>query len=82
VGDGLLNSQVFLNMQGNLATVTKVIPQCGIQMAVYDSVKDYFQTREPDKKLTSMQRLMAGAEDAEDRNLPLIGMQKYLHVPV
>jgi solute carrier family 25 phosphate transporter 23/24/25/41 len=46
--------------KGNLATVTKVIPQTGIQMAVYDSVKDYFQALEPDKKLTNLQRLAAG----------------------
>lgn len=40
--------------------MTKVIPQCAIQMAVYDSVKDFFQAQEPDKKLTSVQRLAAG----------------------
>ena len=46
--------------QGNLATVTKVVPQCGIQMAVYDYVKDILQAKHPDNKLGNIERLTAG----------------------
>lgn len=30
-------------------------------MAVYDTVKDFFQAATPDKKLTNLQKLTAGA---------------------
>mmetsp|Transcript_9066 Transcript_9066/g.27222 ORF Transcript_9066/g.27222 Transcript_9066/m.27222 type:complete len:424 (+) Transcript_9066:234-1505(+) len=46
--------------KGNLATVTKVIPQCAIQMSVYDYVKDKLQAKHPDDKLNNVERLTAG----------------------
>ncbi len=36
------------------------MPQCGIQMAVYDYVKDILQAKHPDDKLGNLERLTAG----------------------
>jgi hypothetical protein len=47
--------------QGNLATVIKVVPQCAIQMSVYDYMKDVLQVGHLDRQLSNMERLVAGA---------------------
>lgn len=46
--------------KGNLATVIKVVPQCAIQMSVYDYMKDVLQVGHLDRQLSNMERLVAG----------------------
>lgn len=46
--------------KGNLATVTKVVPQCAIQMSVFDYMKDVLQSDHPDLKLSNVERFVAG----------------------
>lgn len=46
--------------KGNLATVTKVIPQCAIQMSVFDHMKDVLQADHPNRKLSNVERFIAG----------------------
>ena len=62
-------------MAGNGATVLKVVPQCAIQMSVYDGMKDLLLRHSGGREeLRNLQRLTAGGAARQRRSCrPLEG---------